>query len=307
MAIIWQFAIIELDHKSLITGVILEEIPFIYQNQIGTFKNLKKLIQSYFVPRAKDKIIKVAAGDSTIVTNTDKYGSFFMAIDNVNKEPVTVTSDNGTPIEIIQQYPIRFEKTASAFDVISDIDDTIMVSYSANFYKRIKTLLRNTPMKRRSIAFTESLFKVFSEKKARVFYVSKSESNLFNMLTTFIKDKNLPEGSLILTPYLKFHELLFSKKGKNFKLNYIRLIIQNSGDKKFVLIGDDSQKDLEVYTIIAEEYPEKILKIYIRQTNKIRPKNHGTFWKKLQALEIPAKYFKSSEDVGEEIKLFNLN
>lgn len=305
MAFIWQFAIIELDNKTLITGVILEEIPFIYKNQISTFKNLKKLIQSYFVPRGKDKIIKVTAGDSTIETNTDKYGSFFMAIDKVNKEPVTITSDNEIPLEIIQQYPIRFEKTTSTFDVISDIDDTIMVSYSANFYRRIKTLLANTPMKRKSIPFTESLFKVFTEKKARVFYVSKSESNLFNMLTTFIENKKLPKGSLILTPYLKFHELFFSKKGKNFKLNYIRLIIQNSVNKKFILIGDDSQKDLEVYTIIAEEYQDRILKIYIRQTNKLKPKNHSAFWKKLREMEIPAKYFKSTEDVGEEIKLFN--
>ncbi|MGB5358853.1 MAG: phosphatase domain-containing protein [Eudoraea sp.] len=304
MAVVWQFAIIELDKKTLFTGVILEEIPFVYQKQISKFQNLQKLIRSYFIQRAINQKITIRIGEEKVQTQTDKYGSFFVAIDNFKQNPVSITLSDDFPLEIIQKYPIKFKNTSGTFDVISDIDDTIIVSYSANFYKRIKTLLTNSPKDRSVVRFTSKLFEVFCKKNARIFYISKSESNLFNMLTTFIEHNNLPKGSLILTPYLKFHELFLSKKGKDFKINYIRFILENSENKKFVLLGDDSQKDLEVYTIIAEEYPIRILKIFIRQTNKIRPKSHGAFWKKLQAMEIPTKYFKSMDDVGEEINLF---
>lgn len=301
MAVVWQFSMIELDKKTLITGVILEKIPFVYQNQISKFNNLQKLIQSYFIPRTVEQKITIRIGEKIVPAQTDKYGSFFVAIDTVQQNPVTITLSDDLPLEIIQKYPINFENTPGAFDVISDIDDTIMVSYSANFYKRIKTLLTNSPKDRKAVTFTTKLFEVFSKKNARVFYVSKSESNLFNMLTTFIELNSLPKGSLILTPYLKFHELFLSKKGKDFKINYIRFIIENSENKKFVLIGDDSQKDIEVYTIIASEYPQKILKIYLRQTNKRIPKDHGIFWKKLASLGISTKYFNNKDRIDEEI------
>jgi phosphatidate phosphatase APP1 len=206
-------------------------------------------------------------------------------------------SDSVNPLKILQVYPIVFQNTRSPFDVISDIDDTIVVSYTADFFKRIGTLALTAPNKRKTIDFTKKLFQEFEKQDARVFYVSKSESNLFGMISSFIEYNKLPKGQLFLTPYLKFSQLLNPKKKRNFKINHIRFIMENSITNSFVLLGDDSQRDMEIYLEIARKFPERILKIYIRQTKKKILLYQKRMWEKLKSTGIPAKYFNADSDV----------
>ena len=105
----------------------------------------------------------------------------------------------------------------------------------------MSTLLFVSPNKRKPINFTKEILNKIDTKKGRVFYVSKSEGNLFVMLTKFIINNNLPAGHLTLTPYIRFNQLLRPKKGKDFKEQMIRLIMDNSPEKKFILMSDDTQ------------------------------------------------------------------
>ena len=290
--VVWQISALHLDKKILLSGVILRDAPFAYDKQIGNFRNLLKVFKSYFIGVYGDKEILITTNDKTISTNTDKYGSFSVVVDLLPKGKIIIkTVGNDKPLKILQTYPIIFENTKSLFDVISDIDDTIIVSYTADLFKRIGTLAFTLPKKRKAVGFTQKLFKEFEKYDTRVFYVSKSESNLFAMLTSFIKHNKLPTGNLILTPYLKFSQLFNPKKGRDYKLNNIWFILKNTGAKKYVLFGDDSQKDMEVYSEIAQEFPERILKIYIRQTKRKVLPYQKRMWKKLELTEIPIVYF----------------
>jgi phosphatidate phosphatase APP1 len=126
------------------------------------------------------------------------------------------------------------------------------------------------------------------------------------MITTFIEHSGLPKGSLILTSYLKLIQLLNPKKGRNYKLDNIRFIIENSGKKLFVLLGDDSQRDMEVYTEIAKEFPQRILKVYIRQTGFKLKKRQKEMWQKLEQTGINVKYFNSDDEVNEQDEIKQL-
>lgn len=194
-------------------------------------------------------------------------------------------------MRIVQNYPVIFKKKESPFGVISDIDDTIIVSYSTSFIKRIKVLAFSLPQKRKVVNFTQNLLSEFQKHGTDFLYISKSESNLFALLTTFIKHNKLPVGNLILTHYLTFSQLLSPKKGLNYKLNKIYFILKNTGTKQFVLFGDDSQKDMEVYSEIAEEFPERILKIYIRQTKRKVLPYQKRMHERLLLTSIPIVYF----------------
>jgi phosphatidate phosphatase APP1 len=304
--VVWQISALYLDKKILISGVILRDTPFAYEKQIGNFRNLLEVCKSYFVGVYGNKEILITTNNKTINTNTDKYGSFSVVVDFLYiSELIIKTTDNDKPLQILQTYPIIFENTKSIFDVISDIDDTIIVSYTADFLKRIGSLAFTLPKKRKAVGFTQKLFKEFEKQDTRVFYVSKSESNLFAMLTSFIKYNKLPTGILILTPYLKFSQLFNPKKGRDYKLNNIWFILKNTGAKKYVLFGDDSQKDMEVYSEIAQEFPERILKIYIRQTKRKVLPYQKRMWKKLELTEIPIVYFNDNTtiDFQNEFKL----
>jgi len=298
MPIVWQISVLHLNKKTLLSGVLLKGIPFTYDEQIGNFRNLLKVLRSYFIGVYANKEIAISVNDKIIYTNTDKYGSFSVVVDFLCKGELTIKiADSNKPLKILQSYPIVFQNTESPFDVISDIDDTIIVSYTADFFKRIGTLAFTAPQKRKTIGFTQKLFEEFKKQDVRVFYVSKSESNLFAMLTAFIELNNLPKGMLILTPYLKFGQLLHPKKGRDYKLKNIRFIFENSGTKDFVLMGDDSQRDMEIYTDIAKEFPERVMKIYIRQTKRKVLPRQKRMWIELKATGVPVKYFKADTPV----------
>lgn len=244
--VVWQISALHLNRRTLISGVLLEAAPFTYNKQIGNLRNLLKVIKSYFISAYQNKEISITANNITINTNSDKYGGFSVVVDFLLIGELKINIANSVnPLRILQTYPIIFQNIKSPFDVISDIDDTIIVSYTTNFFKRVGTLALTAPNKRKNIGFTQKLFKEFKKLDARVFYVSQSKYNLFDMLTSFIEYNKLPKGQLILTPYLKFSQLLNPKKNRNFKTNHIRFIMENSVTNSFVLIGDDSQRDIE--------------------------------------------------------------
>ena len=289
---VWQLSVLELVDKTLISGVVVFSLPFAHDRKTGYFKNFIRSISSYFIKAYAVKVISIKFNGRSITTQTNSRGSFRVVIDEeVVNESVKINTSSGKDIEIVQAYPIVFKKASGKIDVISDVDDTIVVSYTKNVLKRIGSILFTPPRKRKPIGFTQSLFNCFEKKKARVHYISKSESNLFAMLTSIIQHNQLPLGNLILTPYLKFAQLFNSKKGRDYKLNHITFILNHTQDKKYILIGDDSQKDMEVYATIVERFPERVLKVYIRQT-KSRVKTYQKMMlDNLKATGIDYVYF----------------
>lgn len=265
-----------------------------------------KVIKSYFIGVYANKELLLMVNDETMSITTDQYGGFSIVID----EPVTtvpeIATANQQKIEIIQKYPMLFPDPKNAFDVISDIDDTIMLSNTASFLKRIGTVALVTPHKRKTVLFTQQLLEIVRKQNIRVIYISKSESNLLGIITSFINHHQLPRGPLLLTPYQHAGQLFRSKKGKNFKLNNIRFIIENSTNKKFILFGDDSQKDMDIYANIAKQYPHSIVKIYIRQTKAKVSKRQQQKWETLKSIFPGSVYFNDKTNIPEALENLGL-
>lgn len=278
--------------------------PYTYDKQISGVRNLLKVIKSYFIHVYGDMDVLITTNNKTIETRTDKYGGFSIIVDFLHEGDLRIEIPDGKePLKTLQSYPIIFPNTNGPFDIISDIDDTIIVSYTADLFKRVSALAFTSPHDRKVVGFTKNLYKEFEKLDARVFYISKSESNLFALLTSFIEHNNLLVGKLILTPYLKFGQLIHPKKGRNYKLNKIKFILENTSNKKYVLFGDDSQRDMEIYSSIAEEFPNRILKIYIRQTKRKILPYQKKMWERLKLVDAPVTYFddKTNVDIQTEI------
>jgi len=306
--VVWQISALHLTAKrTLFSGVLLSNSPITYDTKIGVLSNLIKVIKSYFIRAYANKEISITSNGSTINTNTDKHGGFQLIVGFQHNGEIKINiAGLDKPLRILQTYPISFHNTNSPFDVISDIDDTIIVSYTAHFFKRVGALVFTPPKKRKVIGFSKKIFAEFRKQDARIFYISKSESNLFGVLTSFITHNNLPKGKLFLTPFSNFYQLLFEKKDKDFKIESIRFLIGNSENKKYVLFGDDSQQDIDIYSKIAREYPRQIIKIYIRQTkNKISPYQKRMF-EKLKSSNLPVEYFKADTKIDTEKEISQL-
>jgi len=303
MAVVWKLSIISLQSKSLIKGVILKKNPFYKRGEFGVFDNLNMLIKSYFTSPLKNSDIRIVLEDKDYLVVTDAYGMFELKLDiSFKTKPKIIIWFQNIKLNINQNYPVFFKNENSKIAVISDIDDTILVSHTANTLMRIGVLSLVPSHKRETILLTQKLLNLINKNPTNVFYVSKSESNLFKTLYSFISKNNLPKGALLLTPYLNFKQLLHGKKEKDFKLNTIEFILKNSPDKKFILFGDDTQKDMEIYATIVKLFPNKIERIYIRQTVKRLNKQKTTLLKKLKEAFFATIYFNESTDLKLELK-----
>ncbi|MBD0825427.1 phosphatase domain-containing protein [Aestuariibaculum marinum] len=304
--IIWQLSIINLlNNKTLITGVILKKAPTVLNKNVGILKNLNHVLKTYFRKPFSNKPILINTKNESFETKTDAHGGFQLTLDQSIQLPISITN-NGSTLKSVQNYPISFAENNSAFGVISDIDDTLIKSYTANNLKRIGTISFTPPQRRQPIQFTLNFLESINKTKSNIYCVSKSESNLFSLLNYFIQlDHKLPEAPLFLTPYLSLKQLIFDKKPKDFKYQTITKIL-NLTQQKFILIGDDTQRDMIIYYHIASKYPDRILKIYIRQTKHQRKTHQQNMWLKLQPLSTPSYYFKTDTSIDFEQEVSNL-
>lgn len=290
--VVWQLSVLELDDITLVNGTIVNALPFAFNKKTGYLKNAVKSISSYFLKPFSNQNIIIKFNKQTKPVNTNSRGSFSVVFaKQIQTEAIAIEINGGKRLETVQSYPLFFKAKSGKIDIISDIDDTIVASYTKSIFKRIGSILFTPPEKRKPIGFTQNLFNGFKHQNSRVQYLSKSESNLFAMLSAIIQNHNLPQGNLILTPYLKFNELFSSKKGRDFKLNQIKYILDNTKTKNYILIGDDTQKDMEVYSEIINRYPDRILKVYIRQTKKNIRSYQKMMLDKLKATGIEVTYF----------------
>ncbi len=309
MAYLWQIAIIALEHKTLVSGVVLNEKANTGQKRTGSIKNAIEVLGSYFKKPLKEKSVQAYINKKEYKVTTNNKGAFKLEIPiQLIEAPTLQFLYHKETLKITQEYPVFFEYSKGSISVISDLDDTLIVSHTANAIKRIKTLTLVPPNEREYIKFTQLLIQKLKERKGSVYYISKSESNLFEFISRIFLNHDLPKGGFFLTPFIQFRELLNRKKGKNYKLSSIEYVLKNSGNKKFVLFGDDTQKDMEIYRIIAEKYPKRIAKIYIRQTKSYINKTKNKYWTQLKHTCENAIYYNKYTNIHEEWEsLKNIN
>ena len=156
------------------------------------------------------------------------------------------------------------------FGIISDIDDTVLVSKVTHFLAKLKLMLLKDSTERSPFpgiaAFLRALRRGNDEKGYNpVFYVSGSEWNLFDLLINFFQYQDIPEGPLFLRDKGTGSEEGNLETGeKNYKRKKIRHILETFPEMKFICIGDSGQQDPEIYQKVQEEFPDQIIGIYIR-------------------------------------------
>ena len=298
MAYIWQLNIIGLQKETFVCGTVLRNKPRSKHNAGSVLENLFQVIASYTNLAYKKRIIFLKMDDKEYQLKTDKNGYFEIAI------PATITRDvhflnrKKKKMKIIQEYPFLFPMKEQPYEVISDIDDTLIHSNTVSLVKRLATLLLTRAKNRKSVDSTVRLLRDLERLELRITYLSKSESNLFRLIQNIFMENQLPQGAMLLSPFLSFRRLLFSKPD-NFKIDHLDRLVSKMPDKQFILLGDDSQKDISIYRTIAAKYKTRIKKVYIRQTDPITPVQATDVWKDLVDLGVACQV------IGFEDEMFN--
>lgn len=154
---------------------------------------------------------------------------------------------------------------SSSYAVVSDIDDTIK---RTGVCGDKRSLFRNTfadNIETWEIPGAADCFRFLEQKHdVSFFYVSNSPYQLYGNLTKFFGMFEFPEGSMYLKKYSGNFLNSIMEPSHARKKAPLERIMQHFGDKKFFLIGDTSEQDLEAYVDIARLHPENVEGIYLR-------------------------------------------
>ena len=166
--------------------------------------------------------------------------------------------------------------------LISDLDDTILVTEVTSTRRMLaNTLLRN-PMQREAVPGTAALYQELAARNADaaaapLFYLSASPRQLHFSIETFLAYNGFPRGVLITKRVTNDETSEPLRDQRAYKKVRIEEILARVPHVRFTLIGDDGEHDPEIYDEIRQRNPERIEAIWIRRVHPDpeRPKPAG--------------------------------
>jgi phosphatidate phosphatase APP1 len=194
-----------------------------------------------------------------------------MEVVDTIERPGRNQSVESTPIEADVLIP----PATARFGVISDIDDTVVVTHAPNFLKMARMVFLNNAKTRLPFpgvgAFYQALQQGATGQEGNpLFFVSSSAWNLYDLLVDFMELAGIPPAPLLLADYGANESGFLFAGHASHKLEQISRILDTYPTLPFLLIGDSGQRDPEIYHEVANRYPGRILAIYIRDVTQSR-------------------------------------
>ncbi len=284
------------------------------------WRNIIRVIRSYIPGSINRRKLEIHCNGQIHHVQTNKYGFLKINLPVENGEKIHQDDFKFYLIKKEKKYSIDLAKpfilSFNSIDfvprgVISDIDDTVLVTHTKNPLKKIRTLLIKNAYKRKAVKQMRDFYHHFASQNHAFFYVSNSEANLFPMIRLFLEHQNLPLGPIFLKSFRKWRNLFNRKKSKDrgtHKKEKIRFLLDIFPFMNFILIGDDSQQDPEIYAFFAKKYPQRIKHIYIRNVKRMISKKRQAEKHKLwEDYKIRLTYFKNPVSIFKhnEIEVFS--
>ncbi|RAV30246.1 App1 family protein [Sinomicrobium soli] len=247
------------------------------------YKHAWAVIRMFSIKTIADTEVVFRFKDTEIRTKTLKDGHFRITVPYRNVlesgwhrftvetviEGIT-TKEEG---EFVKPY-------AGEYGVISDIDDTFLISHSRNFFMKLYVMLTKNLNKRHVFNEVVAHYRLLNrlgrkdkDTNNAFFYVSSSEWNLYNFIIRFTQLHQFPKAVLHLKKIKTgIADFLFTGSGDHdHKFHQIKHLVEFYPELRFVLLGDDSQQDPFIYEKISKIFPENISTVYIRKTRRGKP------------------------------------
>lgn len=194
---------------------------------------------------------------------TDSFGIFqvslvtpyrpsYVAVSSILDSSILQT----TTVEIIEPKGVS---------VITDIDDTIRLT---GVLGDKRELFRNIFLKPYASCEIPGVSEWYQELhntyQCPVHYVSNSPWQIFNVVYGFMDYLNFPVTSIHLRQYSGNLVASFTQPSAERKRPSLVSLLEEFPDRKFILIGDTGEQDLEAYMSLLPRYAPQILAIYMR-------------------------------------------
>jgi phosphatidate phosphatase APP1 len=229
--------------------------PFVVDNELGK-KIVVKLAHRAFTLRESEAhghfhdLIRISAAEAKALQMPDRPGW-------VEFRAILPEDDDRTFTGLVQLIPPR------GVSVVSDIDDTIKVSE----VRDRGALLQNTFVRPfRAVPHMAKVYDRWRTEQAVFHYVSASPWQLYGPLAEFCQTEGFPAGTFHMKQFRVKDSTFFDlfKDQVEYKLGRIRPLLEMYPQRRFLLVGDSGEQDPEIYGQIAREFPNQVVRIYIR-------------------------------------------
>jgi phosphatidate phosphatase APP1 len=291
----------------LVSGYVTEDKGMAKPDEKHTmWENMLAMIKRYSsdeIPGARVEVRVDGARQEVITGDT---GLFKISFDSVSLTPTmnsewipyvaTLHSDiTGEERAVSTRGEILVPGEDTEFGVVSDVDDTILISHATQTLRKLRLMLWRNSRTRKPFPGVAAFYRALhvgkdGKRSNPFFYVSSSEWNLYDLLEDFCIHNGFPKGVFLLR---ELHVSIFKfwKSGggdHQHKYRKIKRLFETYPQMSFILIGDDGQHDPEIYSQISSEYPDRIRAIYIRVvTKKSRDNRLNEILHQLNKLNVP--------------------
>lgn len=297
------------ERKIMVFGHVFEkDAPDVFKLDKKWYKHAWQVLRIFRIKTESNASVVFKFRNLEVKTKTLDDGHFRMMIpyeDDI--EPgwhnfkVKVIDDESRQEEVgefVKPYP-------GEYGVISDIDDTFLVSHSGNIFKKLYVMLTRNVNKRKVFDNVVEHYRLLNQlgrkersKNNAFFYVSSSEWNLYNFIIQFTEIHQFPKAVLKLKEIKSgLRDFLNTGGGDhNHKFFKIRHIVEFYPELHFILLGDDSQQDPYIYRDISKIFPQNISTVYIRQTQKRKKEKVKQILLEMNMSGFKTCYFKDSSE-----------
>jgi phosphatidate phosphatase APP1 len=230
-------------------------------------KQLEKLRgwRSFTTSPVNHARVQIQIGDKIHETYTDRSGYVDCRVEgqlDPGWSSVRLSTEGAEPVEA----PIRVVDPGMKFGLVSDIDDTVMVTALPRPLLAAWNTFVLDEHARMAVPGMAVLYErlVAANAGAPVFYLSTGAWNVAPTLTRFLSRHLYPAGPLLLTDWGPTTDRWF-RSGQEHKLNTLRRLASEFPDIRWLLIGDDGQHDQEIYSEFARAHPENVAAVAIRR------------------------------------------
>jgi phosphatidate phosphatase APP1 len=152
------------------------------------------------------------------------------------------------------------------FGVISDVDDTVMVTALPRPFLAAWNTFVLDEHARRPVPGIAVLYERLVRKYpgSPVIYLSTGAWNVAPTLSRFLARNLYPKGPLLLTDWGPTHDRWF-RSGREHKESSLERIAEEFPTMRWLLIGDDGQHDEDIYGDFAARHPQNVAAVAIRQ------------------------------------------
>jgi phosphatidate phosphatase APP1 len=221
--------------------------------------------------------LRIGNHRTTEVTDSRGFANFSLPVPDLRAgwhDAVAVT----TPIEDGESASgtgrVVKPSLAAPFLVISDIDDTILLTGLTEGVAMVARTVLREASQRAAIPGMASLYRGLArgipsrsgkrQPEPTFFYVSTGSWTFYPTLQEFVQLRGFPQGPMFLTDWGPT-ERYIRRSGAEHKRTAIRRLFEAYPSMDFVLVGDSGQRDPLTYEEMAREFPGRVRLILIRQ------------------------------------------